>query len=91
MFVLFRGKISAAEAKKAAFKRHSFAYSVREGIIEEVDLKEAIKEDVELEKRSVRSVQRRDIIRVLFNPRCRYIPYASIVSFLSLAVLMGVR
>ena len=89
--VVFRGRISSKEKAFDDNKRHSFAYSFREGVAEEVSLKAAMLEDEELEKRSVQSVGRRDIIRVLFNPRCRYIPYASVVSLLSLAVLMGVR
>lgn len=89
VLVLFRGRISEAEAKKEENKRHSFAYELQEGVVEEISFKEAILEDKLLEKRSVRAVRGRDIIRVVFNPRCRYIPYASVISFLSLVVLIG--
>lgn len=99
-------KLREASQKELAFS-YSFRYGdeIKEGDGAEIESyvsdeasmespKEALKRwslKDEISGKSVHAVKREDLIRVVFNPRCRYIPYSSTVSFISLALLIAIR
>ena len=97
-YIFFQGRLPKVQGDDP--KELGFSYSLRFGQDvqelydnEEQGTRESMedKDQHEIQQKSVHTVERSDIMRVVFNPRCRYIPYSSAVSFVTLTLLIGMR
>ena len=69
----------------------SFAYSLNDQTVREIIVKESIVKAEAVQTTKVHSVRFCQLMQVVFNPRCRSIPYASFISLVSLGALVGAR
>ena len=100
-YIFFRGSLPGKVDLNNDPKELGFSYSIQFGQdVRELydnestntDKEESISTDHDdIPQKTVHTVERGDIMRVVFNPRCRYIPYSSAVSFVTLALLIGLR